>query len=233
MSIHIGASPGQIAATILLPGDPKRAKFIAETLLQNAVLFNDVRGMLGYTGSYRGKSVSVMGSGMGIPSFSIYASELASEYGVKTMMRVGTCGAFQSELKIGDIILAMTAATDSNINTIRFNGLTYSPCASFHLLIKAYDEAERRGIKVTVGSVVSSDTFYYDDADWWLKLAEYGVLAAEMETAALYTIAAKYKVEALSLLTVSDSLVTRAESTSVQREREFTKMMEIALEIAP
>lgn len=233
MSIHIGAQPGQIAPTILLPGDPKRAKIIAETLLQEAVLFNDVRGMLGFTGQYKGKPVSVMGSGMGIPSISIYANELASEYGVKTMMRVGTCGAFQPDLKIGDIVLAMTASTDSNTNNIRFNGLHYAPCASFHLLKKAYGEAQRRGITPVVGNVISSDTFYYDDPDWWHRLAEYGVLAAEMESTGLYTLAAKYKIDALSLLTVSDSLVTKAAATSAQREKEFLLMAEIALEIAP
>ncbi len=233
MSIHIGAQPGQIAPTVLLPGDPLRAKRIAETLLQDSVCFNQVRGMLGFTGLYCNKRVSVMGSGMGMPSLSIYANELMVDYGVKTLMRVGTCGAIQPDLKIGDIVLAMTSSTNSNINRIRFNGLDYAPAASFSLLLKAYEVAKQRGIKVTVGGILSNDTFYEDDPDWWKKWAEHGVLAAEMETTALYTLAAKHKVEALSLLTVSDNVVTGAVSTSEQRENEFMQMAEIALEIAP
>ncbi len=233
MSIHIGAQPGQIAPTVLLPGDPLRARRIAETLLHDAVCFNQVRGMLGFTGCYRDKRVSVMGSGMGMPSLSIYANELIVDYGVKTLMRVGTCGAIQPDLKIGDIVLAMASSTNSNLNRIRFNGLDYAPIASFSLLLKAYEVAKQRGIKVTVGGILSNDTFYEDDSDWWKKWAEYGVLAAEMETTALYTLAAKHKVDALSVLTVSDHVVTGAASTSGQRENEFLQMAEIALEIAP
>lgn len=233
MSIHIGAQSGQIAPTVLLPGDPLRAKRIAETLLEEAFCFNQVRGMLGFTGQYHGKRVSVMGSGMGMPSISIYANELIREYGVHTLMRVGTCGAFKPELKLGDIILAMTASTDSNSNKIRFGGQDYAPAASFGLLLKAYETANQRGIPVTVGSVMSGDTFYNDDSSWWHKWAEYGVLVTEMETSALYTLAAKYNVDALSILTVSDSLATGAAASAEQRENEFLLMAEIALEIAP
>jgi purine-nucleoside phosphorylase len=233
MSIHIGAQKGQIAPSILLPGDPMRAKFIAETFLKDAVCFNEVRGMLGYTGIYGKKKVSVMGSGMGIPSLSIYVNELISEYGVKTLIRVGTCGALQPDLKIGDIVLAMTASTDSKTNRIRFSGLDYAPAARFELLLKAYQFAQSRGISVQVGGMFSGDTFYGDDPGWWKKFAEYGCLVVEMETSGLYTLAAKFKVDALSILTVSDNLVSGEEATSEQREKSFPQMAEIALEIIP
>ena len=233
MSVHIDAQPGQIAPTVLLPGDPLRAKAIAETLLEDVFCYNEVRGMLGYTGLYRGKRVSVMGSGMGIPTLSIYVNELVAEYGVKTLIRVGTCGAFQPYLEIGDIVLAMTASTDSHVNKLRFGGMDFAPVASFDLLLKAYEVAKERGIKVYVGGMFSGDTFYNDDPDWWKKWAEYGALVCEMETSGLYTLAAKFKVDALSVLTVSDSLVTSDVSTAKQRETGFLLMAEIALEIAP
>ena len=233
MSIHIGAEQGQIAPTVLLPGDPMRAKFIAETLLEDAFCYNEVRGMLGFTGRYGDKRVSVMGSGMGIPTLSIYVNELVNEFGVKTLIRVGTCGALQPYLKIGDVVLAMSSSTNSHINKLRFNGMDYAPTASFQLLLKAYEAAQERGVKVYVGSMFASDTFYSDDPDWWKIWAEYGALVCEMETAGLYTLAAKFKVDALSVLTVSDSLVTGEASTSEQRERSFPLMAEIALEISP
>jgi purine-nucleoside phosphorylase len=233
LSIHIGAEPGQIAPTILLPGDPRRARFIAETLLQEAVCFNEVRGMLGYTGDFAGKRVSVMGTGMGVPSISIYVNELIREYGVETLMRVGTCGALQANLKIGDVILAMAASTDSRINQLRFEGRDFAPVASFRLLLEAYRAATEQGMDVRVGGILSSDTFYDDDPDWWKRWASYGVLAVEMETAALYTLAAKFGVDALSILTVSDGLVTGERATAEQRERGFTAMAELALKIAP
>jgi purine-nucleoside phosphorylase len=232
MSIHIGAKEGQIAPTILLPGDPLRAKFIAETMLEDAICFNQVRGMLGYTGRYAGKRVSVMGTGMGIPTLSIYVHELVSEYQVQTLIRVGTCGAYQPYLKVGDIVLPMTASTDSQINKLRFGGMDYAPSASFALLLKAYQIAKDLGIEVFVGSMFSSDTFYKDDPDWWKLWAGYGTLVTEMETNALYTLAAKFNVNALSILTVSDSLVTGESSTAEQRERNFPLMAKIALEIA-
>ena len=231
MSIHIGAEQGQIAPSILLPGDPLRARYIAETLLADAVCFNEVRGMLGYTGFYKGKRVSVMGTGMGMPTLSIYVHELIVEYGVKTLIRVGTCGALQADLKLGDIVLALTASTNSQVNKLRFGGMDYAPAASFGLLLKAYEAAQALGIPTTVGGIYSSDTFYNDDPEWWKLWAAYGLLAAEMETNALYTLAAKYHAEALAILTVSDNVVTGAEATAEQRERDFPQMAEIALEI--
>jgi len=233
MSIHIGAEPGQIAPTVLMPGDPLRAKYFAETLLEDVICFNQVRGMLGYTGRYGDKRVSIMGSGMGQPTLAIYVNELVREYGVKTLIRVGTCGAFQPYLEIGDIVLAMTASTDSNMNRIRFDGLDYAPAASFDLLLKAYQAAGERGARVYVGSMFASDSFYRDDPTWWKKWADYGVLVVEMETSALYTLAARFKVDALSILTVSDSMVTGEMATAEEREKSYPLMAQIALEIAP
>jgi purine-nucleoside phosphorylase len=202
-------------------------------MLEEAFCFNQVRGMLGCTGGYEGKRISVMGSGMGMPTLSIYVHELVTEYHVKTLIRVGTCGAFQPDLKVGDIVLAMTASTDSQVNKLRFDGMDYAPAASFELLLKAYQVARERGIEVRVGGMFSGDTFYNDNPDWWKIWAEYGALVCEMESNALYTLASKFKVDALSILTVSDSLVTGEEATPQQRERDFTQMAEIALEISP
>lgn len=232
MSFHISAKPGEIAPSILLPGDPLRAKFIAETLLENPVCFNQVRNMFGYTGTYKGKPVSVMGTGMGIPSISIYVSELIMQYGVKTLIRVGTSGSFQKHVRVGDIIIAMSACTDSNINNVRFPNISFAPTADFGLLLKAYNKAQELKAKVTVGSVFSSDTFYGDDPDWWKKLADFGVLAAEMEAAALYTLAAKHHVAALALVTVSDSLVEEQMLSAEEREKGLALMATIALETA-
>jgi len=233
MSIHIGAKPGDIAPSILLPGDPLRAKFIAEAFLEDATCFNEVRGMLGFTGSYRGKRVSVMGTGMGIPSHSIYVNELISEFGVKTLIRVGTCGALQEELVHGDIVLAMAASSDSHVNRLRFSGMDFAPVASFDLLLRAHEAAKARGASVRVGNILSSDTFYHDDPESWRVWAAFGVLVVEMETAGLYTLAAKYGADALSILSVSDNLVSGARATSEQREKTFTQMIELALEIVP
>jgi purine-nucleoside phosphorylase len=232
VSIHIGAEPGQIASTVLLPGDPLRAKYFAESLLSDVICFNRVRGMLGFTGSYSGKRISVMGSGMGIPTLSIYVNELIREYGVTTLMRVGTCGALQPDLKVGDLILAMSSSTDSNVNRLRFGGRDYAPTADFELLLRGYEVARARGVAVRVGQIFAADSFYNDDADWWKVFAEYGVLAVEMESAGLYTLAAKYGARALSILTVSDSVVTGAEASSEERERGYSLMAEIAMEIA-
>ena len=233
MSLHIGAKQGQIAPTVLLPGDPLRAKHIAETMLEDVFCYNEVRGMLGFTGRYGDKSVSVMGTGMGIPTLSIYVHELVTEYHVKTLIRVGTCGALQPYLKIGDIVLPMTSSTNSHINKLRFQGMDYAPAASFDLLLKAYEAAKERGARVFVGGNFASDTFYNDDPEWWKKWAAYGVLVVEMETSGLYTLAAKFKVRALSVLTVSDCLVTGEFATAEQRERDFMQMAEIALEVSP
>ncbi len=230
MSIHIGAKTGEIAETVLLPGDPLRAKMVAETMLEDAVCYNQVRGMYGYTGSYNGRSVSVQGTGMGIPSISIYANELISEYGVKTLIRVGTCGSIQKSLPLKQVILATAASTDSSTNKSRFGGADYAPVASFPLLNRAYSVAEERGHDVAVGTVLSTDTFYHDNPDYWKLWADYGALAIEMETSALYTLAAKFKVEALSILTVSDAIVTGEAATSEEREKSFAQMIQIALE---
>ncbi|MBF0277841.1 MAG: purine-nucleoside phosphorylase [SAR324 cluster bacterium] len=232
MSIHIGAEAGDIAETILLPGDPLRAKYIAETMLENAVCYNEVRGMYGFTGTYKGKKVSVQGTGMGQPSLSIYVNELISYFHVKNLIRVGTCGAIQSHLRMRDVILAMTASTDSSMNKIRFQGNDYAPAASFTLLKKAHDVATQMGVNVEVGSILSSDTFYDDDPDSWKKWAAFGVLAIEMESSALYTLAAKFNVNALTLCTVTDSLVTQEQEPSEAREKAVNQMVEIALEIA-
>jgi len=232
VSIHIGAKPGEIAPTILLPGDPLRARFIAETLLEDATCFNEVRGMLGFTGMHEGRRVSVMGTGMGIPSHSIYVHELIAAYDVKRLIRVGTCGALQSGLAMGDLILAMSASTDSQINRLRFGGCDFAPTASFPLLRAAHRACERRGIEACVGNVLTSDTFYGDDPEAWKHWASFGVLVVEMETAGLYTLAAKHGVDALSILTVSDSLVSGEAESSERRETGYSQMAEIALEAA-
>ena len=232
MSIHIGAKEGEIASTVLLPGDPLRAKYIAENFLTNTTCYNEVRGMYGYTGTYKGKRISVQGTGMGIPSISIYVNELITNYKAKNLIRIGSCGSMQADIKIRDVILAMSASTDSHINKIRFNGMDYASIANFDLLKKAYDIAIEKGISVKVGSVLTTDTFYHDDPNSWKHWANYGVLTVEMETAVLYTLAAKFKVNALSILTVSDSLVTREETTSEERQKTFNQMVEVALELA-
>ncbi|HBC74600.1 MAG: purine-nucleoside phosphorylase [Candidatus Wallbacteria bacterium GWC2_49_35] len=232
MSIHIGAKEGEIAKTVLLAGDPLRAKFVAENFLEGAACYNNVRGMLGYTGLYKGKRVSVQGSGMGIPSIAIYANELVTSYGVKNLIRIGSCGSMQAEVKLYDIILAMTACTDSSYNKLVFNGADYSPAADFGLLQRAHGAAKQMGVDAKVGNILATDVFYGENPDGWKLWAKYGVLAVEMETTALYTIAARHGVRALTILTVSDSLVTHEATTSEQREKTFTKMAGIALETA-
>lgn len=232
MSVHIEAKKGEIAETILLPGDPLRAKWIAETFFDDPICFNKVRGMYGYTGTYNGKKVSVMGTGMGVPSISIYAHELITEYGVKNLIRVGSAGSYQKDVKIRDIVLAMAASSNSGLNEIRFGGADYAPTASFELFIKAVDAAKAKGIDVKAGNIFTSDEFYADDFDSFKKWSKFGVLCVEMESAGLYTIAAKYDVNALSILTISDSLVTGERTTSKERETTFKGMIEIALELA-
>ncbi|KMK77395.1 purine-nucleoside phosphorylase [Alkalihalobacillus pseudalcaliphilus] len=229
MSVHIGAKQGDIAETILLPGDPLRAKYIAETYLENPVCYNEVRGMLGYTGTYKGQRISVQGTGMGVPSISIYATELMQEYGVKNLIRVGTCGAIQEDVKVRDVILAMSASTDSQMNRNTFGVVDYAPTANFDLLKKAYDEGVAKGLNLKVGNVFTADIFYNENAEH-KKWADHGILAIEMETAALYTLAAKFKRNALSVLTVSDHILTGEETTSEERQTTFNEMMEVALE---
>ena len=232
MSVHIGAKQGDIADTILLPGDPLRAKYIAETYLEEVACYNDVRGMLGFTGTYQGKRVSVQGTGMGIPTTSIYVNELINEYGVKNLIRVGTCGAMQKHVQVRDVILAQASCTDSSMNRHVFNGYDYSPIASFPLLLAAYERGISKGLKLHVGNIFSSDMFYRDDKSVVQKLMDYGVLGIEMETTALYTLAAKYSVNALTILTVSDHLLTGEETTATERQTSFGDMMEVALETA-
>jgi len=229
MSIHIGAKIGDIAETILLPGDPLRAKHIADTFLQDVVCYNEVRGMLGYTGFYEGKRVSVQGTGMGIPSISIYVNELIREYGVKNLIRIGTAGSFQEHIKVKDIVIALAASTNSAVNWNRFGGSDFAPTADFDLLLKAYHAAKELNIEIKAGNILSADEFYEDNIDYYKKWAEYGVLCVEMEAAALYTIAAKYKVKALSIATISDSLVTKESTTSLERQNSMNDMVQIAL----
>ncbi|MBD1259087.1 purine-nucleoside phosphorylase [Maribacter polysiphoniae] len=231
MSVHIEAKKGDIAETVLLPGDPLRAKWIAETFLEDAFCYNEVRGMLGYTGMYKGKRISVQGSGMGIPSAMIYYHELINDHGAKNIIRVGSAGSYQKDIKIRDIVLAMAASTTSGINNSRFVNADYSPTANFDLLMKASLYAQQQGIQIKAGNVLSADEFYEDDKDGYKLWAKYGVLCVEMEAAGLYTIAAKHNVRALAILTISDSLVTGEQSTSSERESSFSEMIEIALNI--
>jgi len=232
MSVHIAAKKGDIAETVLLPGDPMRAKWIVDFFLSDIVKYNDVRGMLGFTGTYKGKRISVQGTGMGIPSTLIYAHELINDFGVKNLIRVGSAGSYQKDIKIRDIVIAMAASTNSGLNTIRFNGADFAPTASFALFQKAIKIAEQQGVDIKAGNILSSDEFYADDFDSYKKWADYGVLCVEMETNGLYTIAAKHNVNALSILTISDSLVTGERTTAEEREITFKEMIEIALELA-
>lgn len=232
MSVHIAAKNGEIANTVLLPGDPKRAKWIAENFLENAVCYTDIRGMLGFTGTYKGKRISVQGTGMGIPSMSIYITELMKDYGVKTLIRVGSAGSYQEDVKIRDIVVALSTSTDSNINNRRFKGASFAPTVNFDLLSKVLKTAEEKNIKIKAGNILTSDEFYNDDPSYFKKWAEFGVLAVEMETAALYTLASKYKAKALSILTISDSLVSPEITSSEEREKTFNEMIELALETA-
>lgn len=233
MSTHIGAKPGEIAERVLMPGDPLRAKWIAEHYLEDAKCYSTVRNMFGFTGTYQGVRLSVQGSGMGMPSASIYAHELINEYGVDTLIRVGSCGALTESLKVRDVVAAIGSATDSNMNRARFDGLIdYAPVADFGLLRTAVEVAERHGIQMRVGPILAADAFYTDRPDLYDRLADYGVLAVEMESAALYTIAARYKARALTVLTVSDHLKTGERTSADERERTFAEMVKIALDTA-
>ncbi|MEK4229297.1 purine-nucleoside phosphorylase [Solibacillus sp. FSL H8-0538] len=232
MSIHINAKQGEIADIVLLPGDPLRAKFIAENFLEDVTQYNEVRNIFGYTGTYKGRRVSVQGTGMGVPSFSIYATELMQEYGVQKLIRVGTCGAIQKDVKVRDVILAQSSSTDSNMNRIIFGGnIDFAPTADFDLLLKAYNTGMTAGLNLKVGNIFTADMFYSDEHQNE-KLAQYGVLAIEMETAALYTLAAKFGRKALSVLTVSDHIITGEVTTSEERQTTFHDMMIVALEAA-
>lgn len=233
MSVHISAKKGDIAKTVLFPGDPLRAKFIAETFLEDVKQYNTVRNMFGYTGTYKGVEISVQGSGMGIPSAMIYAEELYQEYGVETIIRIGSAGGMKEEVKVRDIVFGMGATTDSSALRNIFDGqVHYSAIASFNVLDTAYHIAKELNIPgLHVGNILSSDRFYNEEMDK-SKLARYGVLAVEMEAAGIYAVAAKHNKQALALCTISDHIITGEETTSQEREQTFTQMMEIALETA-
>lgn len=229
---HNSAKMGDFAETVLLPGDPLRAKFIADNFLEDVVQVNTVRNMFGYTGYYKGKKVSVMGSGMGMPSIGIYCYELYAFYGVKTIIRVGSCGAYVPECKLYDIIIAQGACTNSNwAHQYGLPG-TYSAIADFDILKRAYDVAKERGYRTHVGNILSSDIFYNDQPEVWQKWAKMGCLGVEMESYALYCTAAALGKKALCILTVSDSLVSHEETTAEERQNSFKQMMEVALEVA-
>ncbi len=230
MSLHIEAKKGEIAETILLPGDPLRAKFVAENFLEDAVCYNKVRNIFGYTGTYKGKRISVQGTGMGIPSMSIYVTELIKDYGVKNLIRIGSCGAIKPEINLRDVILAEGASTDSQTNKLVFGGADFAAIANFELLLEAYNVVKEKKMNVHVGNVLSSDIFYSDDPNFWKIWAKYGILGIDMEATALYSIAAKYGVNALTILTVSDQINRGEAASSEERQTGFSKMIEIALE---
>jgi purine-nucleoside phosphorylase len=229
VSTHIGASPGEIAPLVLFPGDPRRAAWIAETYLDGATCYSEVRGMLGFTGTWNGRPVSVQGSGMGQPSLAIYVNELFRDYDVQSIIRVGSCGALSERLGIRDLVIASGACTDSSMNRIAFEGLDYAPVADFELLRDAAAAAERHG-GAHVGLMFSSDSFYPARPELMTRMVEHGVLAVEMESSALYTLAARYGRRALTICTVSDQVVTGEQTTADERERSFGTMVEIALE---
>lgn len=229
MTFHIGASAGQIAETVLLPGDPYRARWVAQRFLTDAELVNETRGMLGYTGLWNGHRVTVQGTGMGQPSLSIYVNELIRDYGAQTLIRIGSCGALQDHIGIRDIVLAQAASTISGPSSTIFKEINYAPVADFILLAKAF--AASNG-KAHVGGIFTSDTFYDEREDLSLQLQRHGCLAVEMETAELYTLAARYQRRALSVLTVSDHILTGEALPSDQREQSFADMVDIALHAA-
>ncbi len=233
MTPHIEAKKGDFAESILLPGDPLRAKFIADNFLSDVKQVNSVRNMLGYTGKYLGKDVSVMGTGMGIPSMSIYVTELVKFYGVKNLIRVGSCGAVSDDVKVRDLILAVGAATDSGVNRARFDGMDFSATADYGLLSSAAEHAIGKGLEVKVGNIFSADLFYHPDEKMLETLAKMNILAVEMEAAGLYGIASQYHklgVKALAICTVSDHIRTGESLSPAERQSSFTDMMEVALE---
>ena len=234
MSTHIGAGHGDIAPVVLLPGDPKRAQWIAETFLDDARCYSEVRGMLGFTGTWRGHRVSVQGSGMGQPSMAIYVNELFREYDVASIIRVGSCGGLSEKVAIRDVIIASGACTDSSMNRITFEGIDYAPVADFGLLRAAVEAAEagEREATTHVGLIFSCDSFYASRPELMTRMVGYGVLGVEMEASALYTLAARYGRRALAISTVSDHILTGEETSSDERERTFADMVDIALTAA-
>lgn len=231
MSTHINAPEGAIAKTVLLPGDPLRAKFIAENFLDDAKCYNEVRGMFGYTGTYKGVPVSVQGTGMGQPSLSIYVQELFQFYGVEKAIRIGTCGSVSKDVPVRDIILGNGACTDSSLQSQRFGLMHYAPVPDFGLLYTAYNKAKELNLNVHVGQLVSSDRFYDENANWKLW-AKYGALGIEMEAAELYTLAAQFQRKALAICTVSDHIISGEATTAEERQKTFKDMMILALETA-
>ena len=232
MTVHIGAKPGEIAETVLMPGDPYRAKWAAENFLEDAVLVNEVRGMLGFTGTYKGNRVSIQGSGMGMPSLSIYANELIRDYGAKTLIRIGSCGGMQEKVKIRDVIVAMTATTLSTPSRGIFKEMNFAPCADWSLLRAAVAAAEGKGVDTHVGGIYSSDVFYDERPDLNEQMTRHGILGVEMEAAELYNLGARHDVRTLAVLTVSDHLQTGEALPSEDREKTFGDMVEIALQAA-
>lgn len=232
MTVHIGAAPGDIAETVLLPGDPYRAKWAAETFLTDATCVNEVRGMLGFTGTYKGNRVTIHGSGMGMPSLSIYANELIRDYGAKTLIRIGSCGGMQEQVKVRDVIIAMTASSLSTPSSGIFKEFNFAPCADYGLLSAAVTAAKAKGTATHVGGIYSSDVFYDERPDLNEQMTRHGILGVEMEAAELYNLAARYGRRALAVLTVSDHLQTGEALPSEDREKSFGDMVEIALEAA-
>ncbi|SEF17877.1 purine-nucleoside phosphorylase [Jiangella alba] len=230
MSTHIAAAPGEIAETVLLPGDPLRAEWIAKTYLEDVTCYSQVRNMLGFTGTFRGQRISVQGTGMGQPSISIYVHELLAEYGAKTLVRVGSCGGLLADVAIRDLVIGISAATESSMNALRFEGFHYAPTADFSLVRAYVEKAEAAGARYHVGQIFSTDSFYHDRPELRDRLTEYGVMAVEMEAAALYTLAAKFGARAVAVCTVSDNLVTGEETSAEERERTFAEMVELALD---
>lgn len=227
---HISAAPGDFAPSILLPGDPLRAKHIADNFLEDVELVNEVRNMLAYTGSYHGVPISVMGTGMGIPSASIYATELVNEYGVERLIRVGSCGGVSDRVAIRDVVLAIGACTDSSVNRTRYGGLDFAATADYWLLAAAVDAAAAKSVSVKVGNVHSADLFYTPDSEAFTRMEAMGVLAVEMEAAGLYGVAAEHGGRALAICTVSDHIKTGESTSSEERQNTFDEMVEIALE---
>ncbi|MGL5727884.1 MAG: purine-nucleoside phosphorylase [Plesiomonas sp.] len=227
---HINAENGAFADVVLMPGDPLRAKYIAETFLQDAVEVTNVRSMLGFTGTYKGRKVSVMGHGMGIPSCSIYAKELITEYGVKKIIRVGSCGAVSTDVKLREVIIGMGACTDSKVNRMRFKDHDFSAIADFDMVRNAVDAAKARGTKVRVGNIFSADLFYTPDPSMFDVMEKYGVLGVEMEAAGIYGVAAEFGAKALTICTVSDHIRTHEQTSAEERQLTFNDMIEIALE---
>ena len=229
---HINATPGDFADTVLMPGDPLRARHIAETFLDDARQVTDVRNMLGFTGTYRGRPISIMGHGMGIPSVSIYATELIRDYGVSRLIRVGSCGSVHRNVALRDIVIAMGASTDSGVNRMRFGGHDLAALASFELLRRAVRTAEEKALAFHVGSVFSADLFYTVEPAMFDLLERYGILGVEMETAGLYTLAAEHRAQAVAICTVSDQIRTGEALSSDERQTSFHEMIELALDTA-